>query len=65
MRLLQTRGRKDDDTIGASAGLYAQLTSLLPRTGWLQRGVARPESYRGAHLGVAALALFIGGAWRG
>ncbi|MBK9715492.1 MAG: HD domain-containing protein [Kouleothrix sp.] len=56
------------DTIGRDLlGLYAQLLTLklLPRTGWLQRGVARPESIAEHTFGVAALALFVGGAVEG
>ena len=33
---------------------------LLPRAGWLQRGVARPESVADHGYGVAALALALG-----
>ena len=33
---------------------------LLPRTGWLQRGVAAPESVAEHTFGVAALALLVG-----
>jgi putative hydrolase of HD superfamily len=44
--------------------LYAQLANLklLPRTGWLQRGVAQPESVAEHTFGVAALALLVGDA---
>ncbi|MCU0491976.1 MAG: HD domain-containing protein [Chloroflexaceae bacterium] len=42
--------------------LYSRLLSLklLPRTGWLQRGVAQPESVAEHTFGVAALALLLG-----
>ncbi len=42
--------------------LYSQLATLklLPRTGWLQRGVASAESVAEHTFGVVALALFVG-----
>lgn len=42
--------------------LYGRLATLklLPRTGWLQRGVAGPESVAEHTFGVAALALLVG-----
>jgi putative hydrolase of HD superfamily len=42
--------------------LYNQVATLklLPRTGWLQRGVANPESVAEHTFGVAALALLVG-----
>jgi putative hydrolase of HD superfamily len=42
--------------------LYTQVATLklLPRTGWLQRGVPNPESVAEHTFGVAALALLIG-----
>jgi putative hydrolase of HD superfamily len=42
--------------------LYAQVATLklLPRTGWLQRGIPNPESVAEHTFGVAALALLIG-----
>jgi putative hydrolase of HD superfamily len=42
--------------------LFERLLSLklLPRTGWLQRGVAAPESIAEHTFGVAALALLVG-----
>ncbi len=42
--------------------LFERLLSLklLPRTGWLQRGVAAPESVAEHTFGVAALALLVG-----
>lgn len=51
------------DTAPALATLYARLLSLklLPRTGWLQRGVAQPESIAEHTFGVAALAMLLGG----
>jgi putative hydrolase of HD superfamily len=44
--------------------LYGQLATLklLPRTGWLQRGVSHPESIAEHTFGVAALALLAGDA---
>jgi putative hydrolase of HD superfamily len=44
--------------------LYTQIATLklLPRTGWLQRGVAQPESVAEHTFGVTALALLAGGA---
>jgi putative hydrolase of HD superfamily len=43
--------------------LYTQIATLklLPRTGWLQRGVPNPESVAEHTFGVATLALLIGG----
>lgn len=43
--------------------LYARLATLklLPRTGWLQRGVANPESVAEHTFGVAILALLVAG----
>ena len=42
--------------------LYTRLATLklLPRAGWLQRGVAQPESVAEHSFGVAALALLVG-----
>ena len=42
--------------------LYTRLATLklLPRAGWLQRGVAQPESVAEHTFGVAALALLVG-----
>jgi putative hydrolases of HD superfamily len=42
--------------------LYAQVATLklLPRTGWLQRGIAQPESIAEHTFGVAALAWMVG-----
>lgn len=42
--------------------LYMRLATLklLPRTGWLQRGIAQPESIAEHTFGVATLALLIG-----
>jgi hypothetical protein len=42
--------------------LYMRLATLklLPRTGWLQRGIAQPESVAEHTFGVATLALLIG-----
>jgi putative hydrolase of HD superfamily len=42
--------------------LYSQVATLklLPRTGWLQRGVAHPESVAEHIFGVTLLSLFIG-----
>jgi putative hydrolases of HD superfamily len=42
--------------------LYTQIVTLklLPRTGWLQRGVPNPESVAEHTFGVATLALLIG-----
>lgn len=44
--------------------LYTQIATLklLPRTGWLQRGVAQPESVAEHTFGVTALALLAGDA---
>lgn len=46
------------------AELYerALMLKLLPRSGWLQRGVARPESIADHAYGVALLALLVGDA---
>lgn len=43
--------------------LYTRLATLklLPRAGWLQRGVAHPESVAEHSFGVATLALLVGG----
>ena len=51
-----------DPTAQNLLGLYNQIITLkqLPRTGWLQRGVARPESVAEHSFGVAALALLVG-----
>jgi len=51
-----------DQTPQALLQLYTQVATLklLPRTGWLQRGVANPESIAEHTFGVAALALLIG-----
>lgn len=42
--------------------LYSRLATLklLPRTGWLQRGVANPETIAEHTFGVATLALLVG-----
>lgn len=47
--------------------LYSQVATLklLPRAGWLQRGVAGAESVAEHTFGVAALALFVGDAVAG
>ena len=47
--------------------LYTKLATLklLPRTGWLQRGVARPESVAEHSFGVVTLALLVGDAQEG
>jgi putative hydrolase of HD superfamily len=53
------------DTIARNLlALYNQVATLklLPRTGWLQRGVAQPESVAEHTFGVAALALLAGDA---
>jgi putative hydrolase of HD superfamily len=44
--------------------LYSQVATLklLPRTGWLQRGVPHPESVAEHTFGVATLALLVGDA---
>lgn len=51
--------------MGASQllAIYRRILTLklLPRTGWLQRGVARPESIAEHIFGVSALALLAGG----
>jgi putative hydrolase of HD superfamily len=49
-------------TAQALLALYSQVATLklLPRTGWLQRGVAGAESVAEHTFGVLALALFIG-----
>ncbi len=49
-------------TAQALLALYSQVATLklLPRTGWLQRGVAGAESIAEHTFGVLALALFIG-----
>lgn len=54
----------DEQHSGEIVSLYARLAALklLPRTGWLQRGVAQPESVAEHTFGVAALALLVAGA---
>jgi putative hydrolase of HD superfamily len=51
-----------EPTAQALLTLYSQVAALklLPRTGWLQRGVARAESVAEHIFGVAVLALLIG-----
>jgi putative hydrolase of HD superfamily len=51
-----------EQTAQALLALYSQIATLklLPRTGWLQRGVASPESVAEHTFGVLALALFVG-----
>lgn len=51
-------------TTHALIALYGQIATLklLPRAGWLQRGVASAESVAEHTFGVAALALFAGDA---
>jgi putative hydrolase of HD superfamily len=46
----------------ALMALYSRVATLklLPRTGWLQRGVALPESIAEHSFGVATLALLVG-----
>ena len=53
-----------DPTAHNLLALYQQIIALklLPRTGWLQRGVARPESVAEHSFGVVALALLVGDA---
>jgi putative hydrolase of HD superfamily len=52
-----------DTTSHNLLALYTQIATLklLPRTGWLQRGVPNVESVAEHTFGVAALALLIGG----
>ncbi|HEX9369834.1 MAG TPA: HD domain-containing protein [Roseiflexaceae bacterium] len=52
----------DDQIAHDLVTLYAQVATLklLPRIGWLQRGVARPESVAEHTFGVATLALLVG-----
>jgi 5'-deoxynucleotidase len=51
-----------EHTVKALLTLYSQVAALklLPRTGWLQRGVASAESVAEHTFGVAMLALLIG-----
>jgi 5'-deoxynucleotidase len=51
-----------EQTVQALLTLYSQVAALklLPRTGWLQRGVASAESVAEHTFGVAVLALLIG-----
>ena len=51
-----------EPTAQALLTLYSQVAALklLPRTGWLQRGVARAESVAEHIFGVAMLALLVG-----
>jgi putative hydrolases of HD superfamily len=51
-----------DTTAQDLLSLYAQLATLklMPRTGWLQRGVAHAESVAEHTFGVATLALLVG-----
>ena len=51
-----------EQTAQALLTLYSQVAALklLPRVGWLQRGVAVPESVADHTFGVAVLALLIG-----
>jgi putative hydrolases of HD superfamily len=53
-----------EQTAQALLALYSQVATLklLPRTGWLQRGVAAAESVAEHTFGVAALALLVGDA---
>lgn len=53
-----------EQTAHALLALYSQVATLklLPRTGWLQRGVAAAESVAEHTFGVAALALLVGDA---
>jgi putative hydrolase of HD superfamily len=52
----------EQTTAHALLSLYSQVATLklLPRTGWLQRGVANAESVAEHTFGVLALTLFIG-----
>jgi putative hydrolase of HD superfamily len=51
-----------DTTSHNLLALYTQIAALklLPRTGWLQRGISNPESVAEHTFGVAMLALLIG-----
>src|SRR5690348_13744898 len=51
-----------EQTAQALLTLYSQVAALklLPRTGWLQRGVASAESVAEHTFGVAVLALLVG-----
>jgi len=63
MRSLQKRSVIMHDTTPHNLlALYMQVATLklLPRTGWLQRGIPSPESVAEHTFGVAALALLIG-----
>jgi putative hydrolase of HD superfamily len=53
-----------DSTAHNLLALYTQIATLklLPRTGWLQRGVSQPESVAEHTFGVTALALLAGDA---
>ena len=50
------------ETAAQLVSLFSRLASLklLPRAGWMQRGVAQPESVAEHTFGVATLALLIG-----
>jgi putative hydrolase of HD superfamily len=52
----------DDQAFGALAALQGRIQTLklLPRTGWLQRGMQNVESIAEHSFGVAALALIVG-----
>jgi putative hydrolase of HD superfamily len=52
----------NDEQAAALLSLHTRMLSLklLPRTGWLQRGVANAESIAEHTFGVAALALLVG-----
>lgn len=54
----------DTRTLSALIDSGTRIATLkrLPRTGWLQRGVAQPESVAEHTFGVAMLALLVGGA---
>src|SRR5215212_10454754 len=63
MRSLQKRSATMHDTTSHNLmALYTQIATLklLPRTGWLQRGVPNPESVAEHTFGVATLALLLG-----
>src|SRR5215207_5596769 len=63
MRSLQKRSATMPDTTSHNLlALYTQIATLklLPRTGWLQRGVHNAESVAEHTFGVATLALLIG-----
>src|SRR3954449_8987480 len=63
MRSLRKRSATmHDSTSHDLLALYTQIATLkmLPRTGWLQRGVPTPESVAEHTFGVAALALLVG-----